>query len=1164
MNRLSSAVQAMKPHYQVLVVGSGYGGAIAASRMARAGCDVCLLERGREFMAGEFPSTPLEGAAQMQYNTEEAHLGSPLALLEVHVNAEVNAVVGCGLGGTSLINANVALKPDERLWRDPRWPASVRNDIDGLRTGYQRAWDMLQPSPVPDDFPRLPKLDALQASAQTLGWAKQFSRPPVTVTFRNGKNAAGVEQARCIGCGDCNSGCNHLAKNSTHMNYLPDAVAHGAQIFTGVAVHSVVRDNDPAKWRVQYQLVGLGRDIYDAPDLSVTADVVIISAGTLGSTALLLRSKEAGLSVSEELGKHFSGNGDVLAFAFNTDKEINGVGWGTHTDGSIPAVGPTICGLIDHRATPDVKDGFVIEEGSLAAPIGGAMLELLGGSDLFEGVKVPHLPGEGALDAQGRILEGLLRGPYHGAMRNTQTYLVMAHDDEAGEIRVQNGRPRIKWPKAGEQPIYRTVENALITATQALGGTYLRNPISTDLFKDRLVTVHPLGGCGMGEDARHGVVDESGRVFTGAADNAVHDGLYVMDGSVMPMSLGVNPLLTISALAERNCARLAKRYEWTIDYRAVDRSAPEPVTKVGLRFTEHMVGDYTPAGAGDAVNMSFTATIISDDLDDMMKNPSHEAQMAGTLTCAALSAQPLTISNGRFNLFVVDENHVDRRDMNYRMTLQSAEGKPYYLFGQKIITHTSPSELWKQTNTLYAEIRDSEAGDAAPIGRATLIITPENFLKQSTTYDITNAPDMETRLAWATKFGKFFGGVLLTEYGGVFAPLDYVDPYAPPRVKRPLRAPLPQVSFFDTEDGKRLRLTRYQGGDRGPVLLIHGSGVSSRMFATDMIGTNLVEYLCALDYDVWLVDLRTSIELPSAAEPTNGDLVAKYDIPAAVAKVIELSGQASIQVVAHCFGAVALTMSLLSRQDRLKGVRSVVLSQVSAHLDPPLLGEIKAGLHVPQLLEHLGIKDMTAFTQHANWPKNLLDEALRVYPVEHDEECDNAICHRATFMYGLLYEHAQLDELLHQNLQELLGVHDVALFSHLAAIVRAGHLVNAEGEDVYMNDLDGLNRPIAFIHGAENRVYAPASTEKTYNMLVGAFGPDNYERHVIDGYGHLDCMFGKNAAADVYPYIARQLNAYARPGSGPGASAAAGETMRGAACGPRSVLLRMLKAVFPD
>jgi len=1136
MNRLSSAIEALQPHYEIVIVGSGYGGAIAASRMARAGRNVCLLERGREFMAGEFPATPLEGAGQVQYNTGLAQIGSPLALLEVHVNPDVNAVVGCGLGGTSLINANVALRPDPRLWQDPRWPAAVRADQAGLAAGYARAEAMLQPSPVPADFPSLPKLNALARSAQMLGMEDRFSRPPITVTFQDGKNAAGVEQKRCVGCGDCNAGCNHEAKNSTHMNYLPDAVAHGAQIFTGVAVHSVVRDEATRQWRVRYQLVGLGREIYDAPELAISADIVILSAGTLGSTAILLRSREAGLPVSSQLGQHFTGNGDVLSFAYNTEVPINGIGWGAHKEGEIPPVGPTITGLIDHRNTPNVTDGFVIEEGSLAGPVGLAMMGVLGLAAPAEGVKVPELASRsGSLDADARIVESLLRGPYHGAMNHTQTYLVMAHDDDSGQIVVEQGRPRIRWPNAGEQPIYATIEKTLEAATAALGGEYVRDPISARLLGDGLVTVHPLGGCGMAEAAENGVVDQAGRVFSAATGTDVHPGLYVMDGAVVPLSLGVNPLLTISALAERNCAQLAAAHGWPIDYTSPGDVAPPPPQRIGLRFTETMVGSYAPgapadgladAPAPDASPMSFTLTVESDDLAEMLSSPQHAARTVGTLTCPALSAQPMTIADGLFNLFVVDETEVDRRDMNYHMTLESVEGTRYYLFGQKIITRSSLLELWPQTNTLYAQIRTSEAADAPVIGKATLIITPENFLRQMRTIEVTNTPDLETRLDWTLKFGKFFGGVLFTEYGGVAAPLQFLSTdAAAPRLKRALRAPAPELTWFNTPEppSKTLKLTRYHAGDKGPVLLIHGSGVSSRIFATDLVETNLVEFMCAAGYDVWLVDLRVSIELPSALEPTTADAIAREDIPAAVAKVRQLTGAAQIQVVAHCFGAVAFSMSLLSG---LTGVRSALLSQVSAHPIPGAMQRIKAGLHMPEILEHLGVRDLTVLTRAGNWPDNLLDEALRVYPVGHDEGCGNALCHRATFLYGLVYEHAQLGEQLHANLQELFGVHNVELFVQLAAMVRAGHVVDADGMDVYLRNLEGMNLPICFIHGTENRCYLPVSTAKTYDLLVSRFGAQQYERHLIPGYGHLDCIFGKNAAVDVFPLIVRYLDAH--------------------------------------
>jgi cholesterol oxidase len=1139
MNRLSSAPTALKGHYDVVVVGSGYGGAIAASRMARAGRSVCVLERGREFMAGEFPRTPFQGATQIQYNTAAAQIGSPLALLEVHVNEDVNAVVGCGLGGTSLINANVALEADPRLWDDPRWPAALRADKTGRDHGYSLARAMLQPSPVPATFPTLPKLQALEKSAQALGMADRFSRPPITVTFTTGANAAGVDQKACVGCGDCNSGCNYEAKNSTHMNYLPDAVAHGAQIFTGAAVHAVTRETGPQKWKVGFQLVALGRENYDAPDLFVSADIVIVAAGTIGSTALLLRSRKEGLSSSDMLGRHFTGNGDVLAFAYNTDDPINGVGWGSHEEGEIAPVGPTITGLIDHRNTANVKDGYVIEEGSLAGPLGAALVGMLGAAAPLEGVDVGgprSLHERLAYDA--RVIGSLLRGPYHGALHHTQSYLVMAHDDESGQIGIDDrGRARIAWDNAGRQPIFQTIEDALKQATVPLGGKYLRNPISTEIVGNRTVTVHPLGGCGMGEDAERGVVDHLGRVFSGTAGNAVHDGLYVMDGAVMPMSLGVNPLLTISALAERNCALLAAAHGWSIDYQSKGSAATPPAEKIGLRFTETMVGTYTPNGPGltgepATSPIEFTLTVESDDLADMLGNPQHLARTAGTLTCPALSAQPMTITDGTFNLFVVDSSDVDERDMNYRMTLNAADGKTYYLTGQKIITRTSPVNLWEQTNTLYAELRDAPQADAPVIGKATLIITPENFLKQQRTLEVTHAPDLETRLEWTLKFGKFFAGVLFTEYGGVAGPLQYFDPKTTPRLKRALRAPAPQIFFFDTPDGTTLRLTRYVDPARKtarPVLLIHGSGVSSRIYSTDLIATNMVEYLCAAGYDVWLVDLRVSIEMPSVLVPTNVDKVAREDIPAAVAKIRELTGAQQIQAVGHCLGGLALSMSLLSG---LEGVRSAVISQVSTHPVPGTLQKIKAGLHIPDIMQYLKVRDLTAYTQDDTWPGNLLDEALRLYPIDHDEGCGNPICHRATFLYGLLYEHEKLNETLHANLQELLGVHDVEVFKHLATMVRAGKVVDADGKDVYLTGTDGMKGlagmrlPIGFIHGDRNETYLPQSTELTFDMLVKHFPEQPYERHLIAGYGHIDCIFGKNASVDVYPVIARYLDAH--------------------------------------
>jgi cholesterol oxidase len=125
-----------------------------------------------------------------------------------------------------------------------------------------------------------------------------------------------------------------------------------------------------------------------------------------------------------------------------------------------------------------------------------------------------------------------------------------------------------------------------------LGGDFVEDPIWAKSFGRNLVTVHPLGGCVMGEDANTGVVDHMGRVFSDRNGNAAHDGLFVMDGAVIPLSLGVNPLLTIAALAERSCDRIARMRGLTIDY-AFKAQADRDVDHIGLRFTERMTGFFT-------------------------------------------------------------------------------------------------------------------------------------------------------------------------------------------------------------------------------------------------------------------------------------------------------------------------------------------------------------------------------------------------------------------------------------------------------------------------------------------------------------------------------------------------------------------------------------------
>ncbi|MDE3178210.1 MAG: GMC family oxidoreductase [Acidobacteriota bacterium] len=770
----------MEGHYTVVVVGSGYGGAIAASRLARAGQKVCVLERGREFQPGEYPDSEVGAAKETQAATPEGHIGPATGLYEFNLNEDINVFKGCGLGGTSLVNAGVALRAEPRIFDDSRWPQALKADLGGLvEKGYRCAEDMLKPSRYPTaGFPPLPKLEALQVSASALN--ARFDRPPINVNFAvTGENHVGVDQRPCVCCGDCVTGCNYAAKNTLIMNYLPDAKNFGAEIYTETGVTWV--EPEGSRWRIHYKVFGLGREKFNAPEMTVLADVLIVAAGALGSTEILLRSKAHGVSISTQAGERFTGNGDVLGFAYNTARTINGVGWGHHRPGEIPPVGPCITGMIDLREQPELNDGMVIEEGSPPGPIAAFLPGGLAVASGLVGRKyVPWSPE--AIREGYEKLASFVEGPYRGAVHRTQTFLVMTHDDGAGRMTLENDQLRIHWPGVGEQPIFTKVNETLAKASKALGGEFLIDPLWSKLLRNNLLSVHPLGGCVMGEDAGHGVVNHKSQVFSSAQGKAVYENFYVMDGSVIPLPLGVNPLLTISALAERAVAIAAKERGWTIEYKLPSRpGVPSAPLKVGIEFTETMTGyfsnevkdDYERGEErGKAANspLTFTLTIVSEDVESMLKDPDHKARMVGTVVAPALSPAPLMVNAGEFSLFAADPAEPGGRRMWYRMGLSAEGGKRFYFEGFKRIHDQPIYDVWRDATTLYITVYEGDSNSAPVLGKGILIIRPQDFLDQLTTMRATNAATIEERLSAEGRFGAFFMGVLAQKYGRIFRP----------------------------------------------------------------------------------------------------------------------------------------------------------------------------------------------------------------------------------------------------------------------------------------------------------------------------------------------------------------------------------------------------------
>ena len=591
--------------FDIVVIGSGYGGAVAAASLAGLQqhgkpLSLCVLERGREFTPGSFPASMTEAPDEMRFTLSDRDqaAGSLDGLYDFRLGADLNIVLGNGLGGGSLINAGVMQRPKADVF-DSNWPQALRSGT-ALEKHYLEAEELLgarrngqlNTLEAHADFGKVAKYKSIRE----LG--KQKFRPaPVTIAMQDDtETSAGIPLEACTLCGDCASGCNHGAKISLDTNLLADACQKGAKIYTGASVVRLIKTqvNQKAPWTLH--VVHTRRELRERQGdaFRINARHVIVAAGSMGSTELLMRSQDQEtLCFSKELGKHFSSNGDMLAAGFDQQMESNSV-----ASDRIPFnerhIGPTITGIVDARDEKG-RGGIVIEEMAIPSPLQRVFEELGTTSNTLHSLakfnRGRHEP------------ENLSGDPFavsRDAIRNTSLYAIMGDDDADGELRMPEVRERtgseipeegiigVQWPDLGRKPLFKKQIEQLETLSKnsCIKGRVLPNPgwkllpESMMFFVNNqlgpLATVHPLGGCSMGDDVRHGVVDEFGRVYDGDPRHRqqYHEGLAVLDGAIIPTAIGTNPALTITAVALRAVAALRK--EWDLESGTAEKQALEP------------------------------------------------------------------------------------------------------------------------------------------------------------------------------------------------------------------------------------------------------------------------------------------------------------------------------------------------------------------------------------------------------------------------------------------------------------------------------------------------------------------------------------------------------------------------------------------------------------
>ena len=513
--------------YDVVVVGSGFGGGVTACRLAEQGLRVCVLERGRRFGPGDFPDRPSQAPLAFWHPTL-----NPGGMLDLRLMKDLSVITAAGVGGGSLVYANVQLRAPADVFVQAPWPEAItRSELDPY---YDRTEDALQPRETPD-IPDLPKIRAFDAMAQRAG--RTATRLPLAVHFGESRRHpfSDVYQQGCQNLGRCDLGCPVLAKNTVDITYLARAEAHGAEVYP---LHEVLQVDPPSssggEWRVGF------RDLQYRNKGQVQARLLVLAAGTIGSSRLLLKNRGRLGRLSPALGSRFSGNGDALALAL--DPAAPGV------TGARTEYGPSMTSRIDYTD----ERGFMVADGGLPGNFGGVLAALRDVNALTGwGRVVLH-----AKNAATRI--GLTdRSVTHHGLKlkdeepigDSLVFLMIGRDAADGQMRLTPlfGCFDIRWRRSDSAKLFSGMREAageLARAAQAKSFFALdAGPLG------KFITVHPLGGCPMSDDPARGVTDDQGRVHG-------YDGLYVLDGSIVPTALGVNPSKTIAALAERGVERL--------------------------------------------------------------------------------------------------------------------------------------------------------------------------------------------------------------------------------------------------------------------------------------------------------------------------------------------------------------------------------------------------------------------------------------------------------------------------------------------------------------------------------------------------------------------------------------------------------------------------------
>lgn len=542
----------MTKHFDVLIIGSGFGGSVSALRLSEKGYKVGVLEAGRRFTEKDFPKTSWRLNRFLFF----PRLGLT-GLQRIHALPNVLILAGAGVGGGSLVYANTLYRPTERYFNDPQW-SEITDWKSELAPWYDQAERMLGVATNPY-FTNSDK--AIKEVADEMGVGHTFKMAPLGVHFGNKPGellsdpyfgGVGPDRMSCVQCGGCMTGCRHNAKNTLPKNYLGLAEGAGAEVFPLCTVTSISKVNEI--WRVVARKSNslFGRKIV------FTADQVIIAAGTYNTQKLLHKMKASGKlpQVSERLGELSRTNSESL----------------------VGAIMPNT--TIDFSQGAAITSSFFPDENTHVEPVRYGK-----GSNLMGLLQTAMTDGASVNTRRRQWLKTVIRKPsliatiLNVKRWSERTVIALVMQDVDSAIKVRSKRGLFGWrltsvndserPNATYIPVANETARRIANRYGGIAGGHIGDLVNAPF------TAHFVGGCVIGKNPDEGVIDAYHRLWN-------YPTLHVIDGSTITANLGVNPSLTITAQAERAISLWPNKGE--VDLRPLQGASYQRIKPISPRY----------------------------------------------------------------------------------------------------------------------------------------------------------------------------------------------------------------------------------------------------------------------------------------------------------------------------------------------------------------------------------------------------------------------------------------------------------------------------------------------------------------------------------------------------------------------------------------------------